>query len=204
MPLERVDGGGCECAALGAREFAGGPLAAHRSGASGGQCEHGSGGKGAGRAAGMLQRGETGIEAKSGDGRCPRGCVNRFRRGMEARGAARAVLVLAVLQLDGNDIGTEGTGGLAFVLGQCVSLAGLHLGGNGIRAERERGLERVMGQCTALKTLWLAATSIGNCGVSMLRASWPGDSSGLWFGQFCLDEAETSLKKEAGAGRERG
>ena len=114
------------------------------------------------------------------------------------------MLVLAVLQLDGNDIGTEGTGGLVFVLGQCVSLAELHLGGNGIRAERERGLERVMGQCTALKTLWLAANSIGNCGVSMLRASWPGDGSGLWFGQFSLDEAETSLKKEAGAGRERG
>ena len=80
------------------------------------------------------------------------------------------------LDLSSCEIGAEGAGSLAGVLGQCSSLAELHLGYNSIGAEGAGRLAGVLGQCSSLAELDLRYNSIGDDGIAMLRACWPGGS----------------------------
>ena len=57
---------------------------------------------------------------------------------------------LAHLDLSVNEIGDEGAGRLAAVLGQCASLAHLDLGGNGIGSEGAERLAAVAERCPSL------------------------------------------------------
>ena len=54
------------------------------------------------------------------------------------------------LDLHGNEIGDEGAGRLAAVLGQCASLAHLNLHANGIGAEGAGRLAAVAKRCPSL------------------------------------------------------
>jgi Ran GTPase-activating protein (RanGAP) involved in mRNA processing and transport len=63
---------------------------------------------------------------------------------------------LRILDLDNNDIGAQGAGRLAAVLGQCASLAHLDLGNNDIIAEGAGRLAAVLGQCASLAHLDLS------------------------------------------------
>ena len=69
------------------------------------------------------------------------------------------------------NIGAEGAGRLAGVLGQCFSLAELHLGGNGIGAEGAGRLAGVLGQCSSLAELDLERNGIGAEGVERLAVA---------------------------------
>ena len=65
------------------------------------------------------------------------------------------------LNLRDNNIGAEGAGMLAAVLGQCASLAHLHLQGNGIGDEGAGRLAAVLGQCASLAHLNLGGARRG-------------------------------------------
>ena len=76
-----------------------------------------------------------------------------------------------MLDLYGNDIGTEGARSLAGVLGQCSSLASLNLAVNDIGAEGAGSLSGVLGQCSSLTRLYLGDNDIGEEGTALIRTS---------------------------------
>ena len=78
-----------------------------------------------------------------------------------------------------NNIGDEGAGRLAGVLGQCSSLATLNLRYNDIGAEGSTRLAGVLGQCSSLATLDLEGNDIGDEGIAMIRMCIP-DRVQLW------------------------
>ena len=85
--------------------------------------------------------------------------------GAEGAGRLAAVLgqcaSLVHLDLAGNEIGAEGAGRLAAVLGQCASLAHLDLGWNEIGDEGAGRLALVLGQCASLAHLNLSENGRG-------------------------------------------
>ena len=75
---------------------------------------------------------------------------------------------LAHLDLSRNDLGAEGAGRLAGVLGQCPALAYLNLSCNKIGPAGARSLARVLGQFAALAHLNLGRNQIGPAGAEIL------------------------------------
>jgi hypothetical protein len=66
------------------------------------------------------------------------------------------------------------------VLGQCTALAHLDLSFNEIGDAGAESLAGVLAQCPALAYLDLQDNDIGTVGEGRLRASWRGQSSGLF------------------------
>jgi len=59
------------------------------------------------------------------------------------------------------------------LLGQCSSLAMLNLERNNIGSEGATSLAGVLGQCSSLATLDLEGNDIGDEGIAMIRMSIP-------------------------------